>query len=85
MTRTEGLATIARQVADSLALDVAGVAPTSRLVTDLGADSLDFFDLLFALEKAFGVKIRESELDFLAKLDVTSPEALKDGFLLESL
>ena len=50
MVRDEGLATVRALVADCLALDPGSVAPESRLVSDLGADSLDFLDLLFRLE-----------------------------------
>jgi acyl carrier protein len=68
-------------VADSLAQDADDVRLDSRLITDLGADSLDFIDMIFALEKRFGVKIRQGELDFLAKLDVSDPKVMREGFL----
>lgn len=70
-------------VADSLALDLDEVRLESRLIPDLGADSLDFIDMIFTLEKAFDVKIREGELDFLSRLDVSSPEVMQEGFLTE--
>lgn len=73
--------TIRAAIADSLALDADQIAPESRLTADLGADSLDFIDLIFTLEKRFGVKIREGELDFLSRLDVSSPEVMREGFL----
>jgi acyl carrier protein len=68
-------------VADSLAQDQADVTLESRLITDLGADSLDFIDMIFALEKRFSVKIRQGELDFLSKLDVSNPKVMREGFL----
>jgi acyl carrier protein len=68
-------------VADSLAQDPAEVTLESRLITDLGADSLDFIDMIFALEKRFSVKIRQGELDFLSKLDVSDPKVMRQGFL----
>ena len=37
------------------------------LVNDLGLDSLDFLDLMFALEKRFKVKIRDAAFDGLLK------------------
>jgi len=74
--------TIVRQcVAESLALDPATVHAGSRLVSELGADSLDVFDILFMLERRLGVKLRESELDFLSRLDFSSPEVMREGFL----
>ena len=68
-------------IADSLAVDESTITPQSRLIDDLGADSLDFVDLMFAIEKAFGVRLRESELNFLAKLDFSSPAVMQGGYL----
>jgi acyl carrier protein len=68
-------------IADSLALDETEISLQSRLIDDLGADSLDFVDLVFAIEKAFGVKIREADMNFLARLDFSSPTVMKHGFI----
>ena len=68
-------------IADSLALQEAGITPQSCLIDDLGADSLDFVDLTFAIEKAFGVKLREAELNFLTRLDFSSPAVMQGGYL----
>jgi acyl carrier protein len=68
-------------IADSLAVDESTITPESRLIDELGADSLDFVDLTFAIEKAFGVRLRESELNFLARLDFSSPAVMQGGYL----
>ena len=68
-------------IADSLAVDESQVVPEARLIDDLGADSLDFVDLVFAIEKEFGVKVREADFNFLARLDFSSPEVMRDGFI----
>jgi acyl carrier protein len=68
-------------IAESLALDEAAITLESRLIDDLGADSLDFVDLIFAIERAFGVKLREADLTFLTGLDFSSPTVMKDGVL----
>ena len=81
MDRTEALTIIRSAVADCLALDLDDVRLESRLVADLGADSLDFVDLIFTIERKFGVKIRESELDFLGQLDAASSQATDGEFL----
>jgi hypothetical protein len=39
------------------------------LVNDLGADSLDFIDLVFTIEKRFGLRMRENEVDIMARRD----------------
>jgi acyl carrier protein len=77
MSTEEILAALSDLVADRLACKPAEVTPESRLVDDLGADSLDFVDLVFAIEKRFGVSLRDDELDVLSGLDFSSPE----GFL----
>jgi acyl carrier protein len=69
-------------VADCLARDVAEVRPESRLITDLGADSLDFIDLIFTLEKRFGVRIRENDLNVMSRPDTSSPEASSNAEFL---
>ncbi len=81
MTRDELVTTVRALLADRLALKVERVTLRSRLIDDLGADSLDFIDLVFTLEKKFGIKIREEEFDFLSRLDFSSPEVMRDGFL----
>jgi len=68
-------------VAESLAVPPDRVGPESRLVPDLGADSLDFMDLAFLLEKEFGVSVPDGELGFLVGLDWSSPEVVRDGHL----
>jgi acyl carrier protein len=68
-------------VADSLALGVEEIAPESRLIPDLGADSLDFVDLIFMIEKEFGIKFRDGELASVATLDFSAPEVMQDGHL----
>ena len=73
--------TLRKMIAESLALDEGAITLESRLIDDLGADSLDFVDLTFAIENAFGVKLREADLNFLTGLDFSSPAVMKDGFL----
>jgi acyl carrier protein len=70
-------------VADSLALPRDAVKPDSRLFADLGADSLDFLDIVFQLEKRFGLRLQDTELDFLSRLDLSSPDVMRDGLLTE--
>ncbi len=72
-------------VADSLAVPLAEVRAESRLIDDLGADSLDFVDIIFTLERKFGIQMRDTEFNFLTRLDFSSPEVMKDGFLTASV
>ena len=50
-------------VADGLGVDAEQVQPTSRFKEDLGADSLDLFELVMSFEDEFGVEIESEELE----------------------
>src|SRR5207302_212672 len=47
---------------DALGVDEDEVKPTATLREDLGAESIDFLDIVFRLEKAFNIKIPRNEL-----------------------
>lgn len=47
---------------DALGADAEDVTPAARLGPDLGAESIDYLDISFRLEKAFGIKIGEGEM-----------------------
>lgn len=72
-------------VAESLMVEPAQVALSSRLVDDLGADSLDFVDIVFQLERALDVQVRGSEFEWLTRLDFSSPEVMQGGFLTDAV
>jgi acyl carrier protein len=61
-------------VADVLALDPSKVTSEASLIADLGAESLDFLDLVFRLETEYGVKIPRDGIRLAAQ------EGLADGF-----
>ena len=47
---------------DALGVDDDEVTPEATLIGDLGAESIDFLDIVFRLEKNFGIKIPRGEL-----------------------
>ena len=47
---------------DALGVDDDEVVPGATLVGDLGAESIDFLDIVFRLEKAFGISIPREDL-----------------------
>ena len=53
---------VAQIVADALGCDLVDVKPTASLIHDLDAESIDFLDLVFRLEKGFGVKIPRGKI-----------------------
>jgi acyl carrier protein len=65
-------------VADVLGRRTSEVALTSRLMDDLGAESLDYLDIVFQLEDRFGVKITRGELERAARGEM-SEEAFAPG------
>jgi acyl carrier protein len=49
-------------VAEALDRPLAEVRDDASLIDDLGAESIDFLDLVFRLESAFGIKIPEEQI-----------------------
>ena len=64
---------------DALGVDEDEVTPEATLVGDLGAESIDFLDIVFRLEREFGIKIPRGEL-FPENL-MADPEWVADGVL----
>jgi acyl carrier protein len=62
MTRDEIFAKVRDVLVDALAVDEDDVTPQASLTRDLGAESIDFLDIVFKLEQAFGFKIGQGEL-----------------------
>ena len=52
----------ARSARRCAGVDEEEVTPEATLQGDLGAESIDFLDIVFRLEKAFGIKIERGEL-----------------------
>jgi acyl carrier protein len=62
MTRDEIFAKVRDVLVDALAVDEDEVTPEAVLTKDLGAESIDFLDIVFKLEQTFGFKIGQGEL-----------------------
>ena len=61
-TRDEIFEKVRETLVDALGVDDDEVTPQARLAADLGAESIDFLDIVFRLEKAFSTKIPRGEL-----------------------
>ena len=61
-TKEEVFSKVQSALVDALGVDEDEVTPEARLVGDLGAESIDFLDIVFRLEKAFDIKIPRGEL-----------------------
>jgi len=55
-------AKVQETLVDALGVDDDEVTPEATLIGDLGAESIDFLDIVFRLEKNFDVKIPRGEL-----------------------
>jgi acyl carrier protein len=53
---------VAKVLVEALNVDEDEIRPTANLRGDLGAESIDFLDIVFRLERDFGVQIPRSEL-----------------------
>ena len=61
-SRDEIFEKVRSALVDALGVDEDDVTPAATMVGDLGAESIDFLDIVFRLEKAFGIKIPRGEL-----------------------
>lgn len=68
-------------IADVLVIDEEDITLSSRLITDLGAESIDFLDLVFQLEKEFSIKIPRGQLEKNARGVLTEEEFAKGGVI----
>lgn len=62
MSREEILEKVSETLIDALGVDDDEVTEEATLTGDLGAESIDFLDIVFRLEKAFDIKIPRGEL-----------------------
>ena len=53
---------VADTIADALGCDLEEVKRDASLINDLGAESIDFLDLVFRLERAFKIKIPRGKI-----------------------
>jgi len=82
MSRDEIFQEIQEVLVDALGVDDDEVTAEATLMGDLGAESIDFLDIVFRLEKAFGIKIPREEL-FPAENLMNGPEFVNNGKLTE--
>jgi len=62
MSHDEVYAKVQETLIDALGVDDDEITEEARLMDDLGAESIDFLDIVFRLEKAFDIKIPREEL-----------------------
>lgn len=70
-------------IADSLCVELDEVQMTSNLVRNLGAESIDFLDIMFRLEKEFNIKIPQREIERAARGGL-KPEEFEVDSIIQS-
>jgi acyl carrier protein len=80
IAREEIFTKVQEVLVDALGVDEDEVTEKATLMGDLGAESIDFLDVVFRLEKAFSIKIPREEL-FPAESLMSNPEFVQNGKL----
>ncbi|MCO6438443.1 MAG: acyl carrier protein [Phycisphaerae bacterium] len=86
LTNEQVLEKVREVLTDALGVDDDEVVPEATLQGDLGAESIDFLDIVFRLEKAFGIKIPRGELfpdDFVNNPEYVAGDRLTDKGLAQ--
>ena len=53
--------TVNETLAEEFELEAEQMLPEAHLINDLGLDSLDYVDMVIALQNAFGMKLRDEQ------------------------
>ena len=77
-TQDEIYTKVSATLVEALNVDQEEIQPTSTLQGDLGAESIDFLDIVFRLEREFGIKIPRGEL-FPESIFQGDPEFVQEG------
>lgn len=74
---------VKESIVEALGVDEEEVQPGAVLFDDLGAESLDLLDIVFRLEKSFGIKIPRGGIqqDILAAEGIKEEDVIVDGAL----
>jgi acyl carrier protein len=74
---------VAETMADALGCDLADVRPDASLIEDLGAESIDFLDMVFRLERTYKVKIPRGKIVENARGTLTEAEFEQKGLVTD--
>ncbi len=70
-------------IAESLTCEEGDVGLEVTLIDGLGAESLDFLDIVFKIERAFDIQITRGEMERVARGDMSDEEFAPDGVVSE--
>jgi acyl carrier protein len=69
---------VARVLVEALNVDEDDLTPTATLQGDLGAESIDYLDIVFRLEREFGIRVPRGEL-FPESVFQGDPDLVREG------
>ncbi len=75
--------TVREIVAESLSKPLDEVRLDSNLMDDLGAESLDFLDVVFRIERGFDIQITRGEMERAARGDMSEEDFAPAGVISE--
>ena len=75
---------VAEIMADALGCEIEQVKLEASLINDLGAESIDFLDIVFRLERGFKVKIPRGKIIEEARGDLSESEFDQGGTVSEA-
>src|SRR5207237_8886821 len=75
--------TVAATMADALGCDAEDIKPRVSLIEDLDAESIDFLDMVFRLERAFKIKIPRGKIVENARGTLTEAEFEQKGLVTD--
>lgn len=80
-SQEEIFAKVQEALVDALGVEDDEVTPEAKLQGDLDAESIDFLDIVFRLEKSFNIKIERGEL--FPEDILTNTDYVQDGKVTE--
>jgi acyl carrier protein len=79
MSEAEVFQKVKETLVEALGVDEEEVTPQAKITSDLGAESIDFLDIVFRLEKSMNIKIPRGEL--FPDNVLTNPQYVQEGKL----
>src|SRR5579859_5317230 len=77
-TQDEIYSKVSATLVEALNVEETDIKPDASLQGDLGAESIDFLDIVFRLEREFGIKIPRGEL-FPESIFQGDPDMVQNG------
>lgn len=84
MNQEEIKETVRVKIAEAIGVDDSEVRHDTNLMEELGAESIDFLDIVFKLEQTFDIEITRGALEQAARGDTSDDDFAPDGVISEA-